>query len=74
MERVLTTHTGSLIRPPELLDLARTIEDGAAKDEAAYDQALEHAVTDVVRPRPGSTSSTTARWARQAGSRICTSG
>ena len=49
MERVLTTHTGSLIRPPELLDLARSIEDGAETDEAAYNQALEQAVTDVVR-------------------------
>jgi 5-methyltetrahydropteroyltriglutamate--homocysteine methyltransferase len=49
MERVLTTHTGSLIRPPELLDFARSIEDGAETDEAAYDQALEQAVADVVR-------------------------
>ena len=30
MERVLTTHTGSLIRPPELLDLAASIDDAQA--------------------------------------------
>ncbi len=49
MERVLTTHTGSLIRPPELLDLARAVEEGAPVDEAAYDRAVEQAVADVVR-------------------------
>ena len=49
MDRVLTTHTGSLIRPPELLDLARAVEEGAPLDEAAYDCAVEHAVADVVQ-------------------------
>lgn len=49
MERVLTTHTGSLIRPPELLDLARSFGNGTPHDEAAYDQAVEHAVANVVR-------------------------
>jgi len=48
MDRVLTTHTGSLIRPPELLELAATIDDAQPHDRAAYEEALEHAVTDVV--------------------------
>jgi 5-methyltetrahydropteroyltriglutamate--homocysteine methyltransferase len=48
MDRILTTHTGSLIRPPELLDLAATIDDAQPHDRAAYEEALEHAVTDVV--------------------------
>lgn len=47
-DRILTTHTGSLIRPPELLELAPTI-DGGSGDTEAYEQALEHAVSDVVR-------------------------
>jgi 5-methyltetrahydropteroyltriglutamate--homocysteine methyltransferase len=48
MERVLTTHTGSLIRPPELLELAGSLEGRGPDDGAAYDEALEHAVADVV--------------------------
>ena len=47
-DRILTTHTGSLIRPPELLELAPTI-DGGTGDAEAYEQALERAVGDVVR-------------------------
>ena len=49
MERILTTHTGSLIRPPELLDLAASIDEAEPQDRAAHEQALENAVTDVVR-------------------------
>ena len=49
MQRILTTHTGSLIRPPELLDLVGSLEDGEPDDSVAYDQALEHAVAEVVR-------------------------
>jgi 5-methyltetrahydropteroyltriglutamate--homocysteine methyltransferase len=46
--RLLTTHTGSLIRPPELLELAPTV-GGEGGDAEAYEQALESAVGDVVR-------------------------
>ena len=45
---ILTTHTGSLIRPPELLELAPTV-GGEGGDADAYEQALESAVGDVVR-------------------------
>ncbi len=48
MERVLTTHTGSLIRPPELLELAATIDETQPEDRAAHERALERAVADVV--------------------------
>src|SRR5581483_6310415 len=42
-DRILTTHTGSLIRPRDLLEVA---EYG---DPAAYERALAGAVADVVR-------------------------
>jgi 5-methyltetrahydropteroyltriglutamate--homocysteine methyltransferase len=48
-QRILTTHTGSLIRPPELLDLAQRARDGNESDQAAYAQRLREAVSEVVR-------------------------
>ncbi|MGH2850979.1 MAG: cobalamin-independent methionine synthase II family protein [Solirubrobacteraceae bacterium] len=49
MSRILTTHVGSLIRPPGLLDLFAARERGEEFDEAAYERALHSAVEDVVR-------------------------
>ena len=49
MDRILTTHTGSLIRPPELLAFLAAQQAGESYDEAAYEQALQEAVTDTVR-------------------------
>ena len=49
MERILTTHAGSLIRPPELLALLAAKERGEAIDEEAYEQTLKKAVEDTVR-------------------------
>jgi 5-methyltetrahydropteroyltriglutamate--homocysteine methyltransferase len=48
MERILATHTGSLIRPPELLAFLAAKERGQPVDEAAYQRALSDSVTDVV--------------------------
>jgi 5-methyltetrahydropteroyltriglutamate--homocysteine methyltransferase len=48
MERILATHTGSLIRPPELLAFLAAKERGQPVDEAAYQRALRDSVTDVV--------------------------
>ncbi len=45
-ERILTTHVGSLIRPPELLDALRAREVGRGD---AWSQAVRGAVRDVVR-------------------------
>jgi 5-methyltetrahydropteroyltriglutamate--homocysteine methyltransferase len=42
-DRILATHVGSLIRPPELLQLA-----GPDRDEARYADALRRATDDVV--------------------------
>jgi len=47
--RFLTTHVGSLIRPPELVALAKSKAQGKAYDAAAYEQTLRHAVAEVVR-------------------------
>jgi 5-methyltetrahydropteroyltriglutamate--homocysteine methyltransferase len=47
-DRILTTHTGSLIRPPQLLEYARARQAGQPVDSAAYEAALASAVTEVV--------------------------
>jgi len=49
MDRILTTHAGSLIRPQELLDVLGKIERGEPYDEAQYEQLLQGTVEDVVR-------------------------
>ncbi len=48
-DRVLTTHVGSLIRPPELIEFWRAIEDGKPYDEAAFENCLTESVATVVR-------------------------
>jgi 5-methyltetrahydropteroyltriglutamate--homocysteine methyltransferase len=47
-DRILTTHTGSLIRPPQLLEFARARQSGQKIDEAAFDASLKRSVADVV--------------------------
>ena len=49
IDRVLTTHVGSLIRPPKLIEFWRSIEDGKPYDEAAFEVCLTESVADVVR-------------------------
>lgn len=46
--RILTTHTGSLIRPPQLLDLVRSRQSGHTIEQATFDSTLTSAVDDVV--------------------------
>ena len=48
-DRILTTHVGSLIRPPELQDFLRARQKGAGFDEAAYDRCLAASVAAIVR-------------------------
>jgi 5-methyltetrahydropteroyltriglutamate--homocysteine methyltransferase len=48
-DRILTTHVGSLIRPPELIAFWRAIEDGKPYDEAAFEACLTDSVAEVVR-------------------------
>jgi 5-methyltetrahydropteroyltriglutamate--homocysteine methyltransferase len=47
--RILTTHVGSLIRPPQLLELVRARENGEAADAHAYERCLKDSVAEVVR-------------------------
>jgi 5-methyltetrahydropteroyltriglutamate--homocysteine methyltransferase len=49
MDRIMTTHAGSLIRPPELLALLAAAERGESVDQQAYTDCLQRAVTDIVR-------------------------
>ena len=48
-ERILTTHVGSLIRPPALQDFLRQRQAGSAFDRGAYDACLTDSVAAVVR-------------------------
>jgi 5-methyltetrahydropteroyltriglutamate--homocysteine methyltransferase len=49
VDRILATHTGSLIRPPELLEFLAAKDRGQPVDEGAYAQTLRKAVADTVR-------------------------
>ncbi len=48
-DRILTTHVGSLIRPPKLIEFWRSIEDGKPYDETAFEACLTESVAEVVR-------------------------
>jgi len=48
VDRILTTHAGSLPRPQELLDLVKS-GDGTALEHDANAEQLRRAVTDIVR-------------------------
>jgi 5-methyltetrahydropteroyltriglutamate--homocysteine methyltransferase len=48
-DRILTTHVGSLIRPPKLVEFWRAIEDGKPYDEASFEACLTESVAEVVR-------------------------
>jgi 5-methyltetrahydropteroyltriglutamate--homocysteine methyltransferase len=65
-DRILTTHVGSLVRPPQLVAHLRRIEDKQPHDEAAYEACLTESVAELVqqRPRPESTSSPMASSAK----------
>ncbi|HUQ25710.1 MAG TPA: cobalamin-independent methionine synthase II family protein [Burkholderiales bacterium] len=47
--RILTTHVGSLIRPPELLKFIGARQSGRAYDEAEYQSCLARTVAEVVQ-------------------------
>jgi len=48
-ERILTTHVGSLIRPPRLLELVRAKDNGDPAGTQEYDRCLKDSVAEVVR-------------------------
>jgi 5-methyltetrahydropteroyltriglutamate--homocysteine methyltransferase len=49
VNRILTTHVGSLVRPPRLLEHLKKIEDGQPYDIAAHEQCLTESIAEVVR-------------------------
>jgi 5-methyltetrahydropteroyltriglutamate--homocysteine methyltransferase len=49
MPGILTTHVGSLIRPPALLEFIRARQSRQPYDEAAYQRTLAESVREVVR-------------------------
>ena len=47
--RILTTHVGSLPRPPDVVTFLFAQDGGEAYDQAAFDAALQRSVADVVK-------------------------
>jgi 5-methyltetrahydropteroyltriglutamate--homocysteine methyltransferase len=47
--RILTTHVGSLIRPPELLARMEARQEGKSVDDGIFADTLRHSVVEVVR-------------------------
>ena len=47
--RILTTHVGSLIRPPELLEFERRRQNGETVDEQAYGKCLRDSIGSAVK-------------------------
>jgi 5-methyltetrahydropteroyltriglutamate--homocysteine methyltransferase len=52
-DRILTTHVGSLVRPPKLVEFLHKIEDRQPYDQAAYESCLRESVDEVVRRQTG---------------------
>jgi 5-methyltetrahydropteroyltriglutamate--homocysteine methyltransferase len=47
--RILTTHVGSLVRPPNLVPFLQEIEEERPYDQSAYDACLRDSIAEVVR-------------------------
>ena len=62
-DRILTTHAGSLPRPPDLTRTMWDLLDGKPVDEGKLRARVREAVAEVAASSapPGSTSSRTAR-------------
>jgi 5-methyltetrahydropteroyltriglutamate--homocysteine methyltransferase len=48
-DRILTSHVGSLIRPPKLIEFLRAQQARQPVDEAAFEKCLADSVADIVR-------------------------
>lgn len=49
MNKILTTHVGSLVRTPKIIDLLDAMDRGEIVDDAEYNSTVIKAVTDVVK-------------------------
>src|SRR6185295_5952459 len=47
-DRIRTTHVGSLVRPPKLIEFLRQIEGQQPYDQAAYEACLKQSIEEVV--------------------------
>ena len=48
-DHILTTHVGSLVRPPELSRYIEAIDNGVKVDQAEFDRCLAQSVADVIK-------------------------
>jgi 5-methyltetrahydropteroyltriglutamate--homocysteine methyltransferase len=48
-DRILTTHVGSLVRPPQLVEYIDAMERGLSVDMKAFDALLQRSVDEVVK-------------------------
>jgi 5-methyltetrahydropteroyltriglutamate--homocysteine methyltransferase len=48
-KRILTTHVGSIIRPPELLEAAAKAQKGGAAEQRAFEETTRRSIADVVQ-------------------------
>ncbi len=68
-DRILTTHVGSLIRPPELQEFLRAKQAGQPYDEAAYARTLKDTVA-AGREEAGRSAASTSSATVNSASRI----
>lgn len=48
-DRILSTHVGSLVRPPQLVEFLKLIEAGQPYNEADYETCLKASIDEIVR-------------------------
>ena len=48
-DRIRTTHVGSLVRPPALMEYLGKIQDDEPYDKSGYEACLTDSVIDAVR-------------------------
>ena len=48
-DRILTTHVGSLVRPPQVMSYIEAIENGVSIDQQAFDACLHESIAQVIR-------------------------
>jgi 5-methyltetrahydropteroyltriglutamate--homocysteine methyltransferase len=48
-DRILTTHVGSLVRPPKLVEFLKQLEAGQLYDKAGYEACLRSSIEEVAR-------------------------
>jgi 5-methyltetrahydropteroyltriglutamate--homocysteine methyltransferase len=48
-DRIMTTHVGSLVRPPRLVEFLHKIEDRQPYDQSGYETCLKQSIDEVVQ-------------------------